>query len=352
VEQVDPATLATAARSPDLPGGPMWPGGVAVQPTGDLAVVFGNHAHRLDTSLRVVASVELPRDRPYNSFVTLPDGHLVTKDFAGARPGQPSDAWRHAPPAELVVLDPDTLAVVARLGVPEPSVARLSAEGDAVYVVGTDSLWRVHWDGVELRLDEGFRARYRTVDGQTYGWDAVIALGAAWFLDDGEGNERYPGTFAGLGTSTAPLHLVRVDLDTAEVSLTEICGRPAGMVANPPIVDEARRIAVGYDSSNGVIAAFDVAADGSFSPRWRREQHHACHPLLFADSGALVTNDHDAERMMDQVVILDVETGEQRARADVGSPMQSVLFLAPGLDDDLYYCSFSTLARVRAATGS
>src|SRR5262245_45921166 len=53
VEQVDPETLATVQRSPDLPGGPTWPGGFAAHTDGSLYVVFANHAHRLapDTSL-------------------------------------------------------------------------------------------------------------------------------------------------------------------------------------------------------------------------------------------------------------------------------------------------------------
>jgi len=174
----------------------------------------------------------------------------------------------------------------------------------------------------------------------------VLALGAAWFLDNGEGSERYVGTLRGRGQSTAPLHLVRVDLVTAAVSMTEICGRPDGLVANPPVVDEARRIVVGYDSGNGVLAAFDIAGDGRTTPRWRREQNHACHPLLFAATGELVTNDHDATRMADSIVVLDIETGAERLRLDAGSAVQSVLFPAPGFGRDFYYCSFATLTRV------
>ena len=45
-----------------------------------------------------------------------------------------------------------------------------------------------------------------------------------------------------------------------------ICGLPGGVVANPPVVDPQRRIAVGYDSANGVLAAFTVAADGTLEP--------------------------------------------------------------------------------------
>ena len=349
VERVDPDTLEATARSEDLPGGRTWPGGLAAHANGSIYVVFGRHAHRLDADLAVVATRELPRDLPYNSFVVLPDGCLVTKDFGGLLPG--GDPAGHAPlPAELVVLEPDALEVVARLELPEPSIARLSADGDEVYVVGTSTLFRAHWDGWDLSLDDGFRGAYRTVPGQTYGWDPVIALDAAWFLDDGEGSERYVGTMRDQGTSSAPLHLVRVDLATGEVQLTEVCGRPNGLIANPPLIDEDRRIAVGYDSGNGVLAAFDIAGDGSLTPRWSREQDHACHPLLFADTGELMTTDHDRERMSDQIVILDIATGQERLRVDSGSPVQSVLFGAPGWDRDLYLCSFTTLTRVSAVT--
>ncbi|MFZ6005278.1 MAG: hypothetical protein ACOYXM_15240 [Actinomycetota bacterium] len=348
VEQVDPFNLDVVRRSPDLAGGPMWPGGLAAHADGTLHVVFGNHAHRLGADTTVIASTELPRRRPYNSFVTLLDGHLVTKDFAGQRPGDP-DARRA--PAQLLVLDPESLAVVSALDLPEPSIARLSADGDDIYIVGDTSLLRARWDGAALALDETFVAPYRTLAGQTYGWDAVIAMGAAWFLDDGEGTHRYAGTFRGQGISTEPLHIVRVDLTSGGVSLTEVCGLPGGLIANPPLVDPGRRIVVGYDSGNGVMAAFDIAPDGALAARWTRQQDHASHLLLFAEAGQVVSCDHDRERMADQVVLLDIETGTELARADTGSPLQAVVFPSVGWNDDVYICSMSTLSRVSVAKG-
>ncbi len=347
VEQVDPVSLEVRARSVDLAGGPTWPGGLAAHADGSLYVVFGNHAHRLSSSLEVLASVELPRHAPYNSFVVLSDGHLVTKDFGGVLPGGDPDAHR-PPPCELLVLEPGSLAIVARCSLPEPSIARLSADGSTVYVVGTTTLYRASWDGTDLVADPGFAATYVTEPGQTYGWDATLALGAAWFLDDGFGSERYVGTFKGQGVNTAPLHLVRVDLATGAVSLTEICGLPGGVVANPPLVDEDRRIAVGFDSGNGVLAAFDVAHDGTLSRRWTRDQDHGCHLLLFADTGELVTADHHAHAMSEDLVVLDIETGTERLRVASGSAVQSVLFPAVGWNRDVYYCSFAGLARLSA----
>ncbi len=345
VEQLDPVTLEVVARSPDLAGGPMWPGGMAAHANGSLHVVFGSHAHRLDESLRVLDFAELPRDRPYNSFVVMPNGTLVTKDFGGVLAGADPTTHQYEP-CELLALDPDSLEIVDRCVLPEASIARVSADGDDVYVVGLKSLHRVHWDGKRFGLDPEFAPTYATIEGQTYGWDPVIALGAAWFLDNGFGSERYAGTFRGQGVNRAPLHLVRVDLMTGAVTLTEICGEPNGVVANPPLVDADRRIVVGFDSGNGVLAAFDIAGDGGLSPRWRREQNHAAHMLLFDETGEIVTTDHDATKMVDEIVVLDITNGEERARVPSGSAVQSVLFPAPGWDRDFYYCSFAAIARV------
>jgi hypothetical protein len=336
VERIDPITLEPLDQSAELAGGPVWPGGIGAAEDGTLYVVFGNHAHRLDAELNVVASRTLPRDRPYNSFVTLPDGHLATKDFGGSRPGLPIGADQREP-CELLVLEPEALEVVDRLVLPEPSIARLSADGSVIYVVGDESLLRARWDGTSLELDEAFTVRYLTLAGQTYGWDCVIAAGAAWFLDDGDGSERFTGTLRGHGVSTAPLHLVRVDLATRVVTMTEICGQPGGLIANPPIVDERRRIAVGYDSGNGALAAFDL---DTLAPRWRRDQNHASHLLLYAETGELVTGD-DAD-----VVVLDITTGVELARVDSGSGIQSVLFPSPGFGRDFYLCSLLTVTRV------
>ena len=278
VEKIDPLTLEPLAQSEQLAGGPMWPGGMAAHANGSLYVVFGNHAHRLSTDLAVLASVELPRVRPYNSFVILPTGHIATKDFSGPLPGQPNGTAMDN--TELLILDPEDLRIVARLELAEPSIARLSADGNDIYVVGDHTLIRVVWNGESLTVDDSFNARYRTIEGQTFGWDTVITDDDAWFLDNGEGTQLFNGSFRGVGISTAPLHLVRVNKTTAQVTLTEICGLPNGIVANPPVVDTKRQIVVGFDSGNGVISGFDYD-ENSVTLRWTHEQNHACHMFSF-----------------------------------------------------------------------
>ena len=62
----------------------------------------------------------------------------------------------------------------------------------------------------------------------------------------------------------------------------------------------------------------------------------------------MLTTDHDVARMADQLVVRDIETGNERLRMDSGSAVQSVLFPAVGWDHDAYYCSFNGIARFAA----
>ena len=116
---------------------------------------------------------------------------------------------------------------------PEASIARLSADGDNVYVVGVTSLWRVRWADGAL-TPELVAARYRTLEGQTYGWDCVLIGATAWFLDNGEGAAAFSGTLRGHGVSTAPLHLVRVDSTPATSAWPRSAAGPAASSPTRP----------------------------------------------------------------------------------------------------------------------
>lgn len=343
VERIDPVTLTPLGRVDELPAGPWWPGGLLAHANGDLYLTQGRWCHRLTPELRVVGSRELPRDRPYNSLVALDDGTLAMKDMSND----------DAEPSQLVVLDPDDLRIRHLHDVDEGSIARLSADGDTVCLVGMHHLLalRVTTGGVE----ELGRSRYRHLDGQTFGWDAVLdGAGSAWFLDNGEGTEQFGGCFVGKTASSAPLHLVRAPwpADGRPAELLEICGDPGGIVANPPIIAPRadHGIAVGYDSGHGVMHAWRWWPDRTdVETLWERPQNHAAHSIHFPATGELVTFDYDVDRAVDQCVVLDIDTGRELGRVDTASPLQSVVFPCPGWDRDCYTLTFSTLARVHVA---
>ncbi|MBU6283108.1 hypothetical protein KGQ64_12775, partial [bacterium] len=193
VERLDPDTLRTVKRSPRMPGGPMWPGGMAMHANGSLYVVYGRWAHRLDRDCRPTGSLELPVPRPYNSFVVLDDGVLVTKNLSQREPSR------------LTVIDPETMRpACSDVVCPEATVARLSAAGNVVYVVGVRSIFRYRWerDRERLVLDDDWRFDYVGTTRQSWGWDVVLDDRDAWFMDNG--HHRYVISMIGAGVVPTP----------------------------------------------------------------------------------------------------------------------------------------------------
>jgi hypothetical protein len=368
VERLDPDTLEVLATTPRLPGGHYWPGGIAAHASGDLHMVFGRWAHRLSRDLEVLASHRLPADRPYNSFVVLDGGELVTKDC---------DAPMGREPSTVSALDPATLLPVApALRLPEPSIARLASDGETVVVVGTATLFRVRLDRDAGRLElDDWRPRYGPAPGRGYGWDPVITDEHVFWMDNGR--NRVDRTMLGSGDHPDPLRLWWARRDDGTTRSEEISGLPFGTESNPPGWDPEGRIVVAYDSGNAVVRAWRSEGD-ALAPLWRRDGiAHAGHLILYPDTRELVVQDwRDAPALRapvlrpalrpalrvlarsaaarraslrtgsDQLVVLDLDTGAEKGRTAVPSPTQAFLFPAPGFGRDLYYQSLTTIVRV------
>ncbi len=336
VELIDPLTLRTLCHSPRLAGGPMWPGGMAIHNNGSLYVVYGRYAHQLDRACAPLASFKLPLDQAYNSFVILDNGLIVTKNLSDSRP------------ARLTVLDPAGLArVCVDLDCPEPSIARLSASGNTLYVVGVRSIFRYDWDEAAQSLvrDVGWRHDYIGNSQQTYGWDVVLDGQNAWFMDNGL--HRYLHRMVNAGVSRTANRLIRVSLrDAADHQAVPVSGLAGGSITNPPLVDAQRRIVVGYDSANCVLQAWRFDAHGvELQPLWRKTGFGcASHMILYSDSGELVINDY--QRHGEELVLLAIESGHELGRVRSGGLMQGVVFPSPGWGRDFYWSSMGRLARV------
>ncbi len=336
VELIDPLTLRPLCHSPRLAGGPMWPGGMAIHNNGSLFVVYGRYAHRLDRACGLLASFQLPLDQAYNSFVILDNGLIVTKNLSDSRS------------ARLTVLDPDRLErVCGDLDCPEPSIARLSASGNTVYVVGVRSIFRYDWDesAQSLVRDAGWRHDYIGNSQQTYGWDVVLDRHNAWFMDNGL--HRYLHRMVNAGVSRTANRLIRVSLrDAADHQAVPVSGLAGGSITNPPLVDAQRRIVVGYDSANCVLQAWRFDLQGAeLQPLWRKTGFGcASHMILYPDSGEFVVNDY--QRHGEELVLLAIESGLELGRVRSGGLMQGVVFPSPGWGRDFYWSSMGRLARV------
>ena len=344
VSLIDPITLKTVRQSVLLAGGPMWPGGMAVHANGSLIVVYGRYAHKLDRQCNLLKSYLLPIHEAYNSFVVLDNGLVVTKNLSSSTQ------------AQLTTLNPETFKSACNDVIcPEASIARLSAIGNTVYVVGVSRVWRYHWHDPSQRLvrDTKWQCHYLQNASQSYAWDMVIEGDHGWLMDNGQHN--YLMSMLGAGQNKSPNRLIRISLkQTDSFQAWPVSGLPFGSVTNPPLVDVARRIVVGFDSANRHLKAWRMISSPDSSDIQLQEIWHlpemgaASHMLLFPNSGELCVNDY--ERFNEQVVVLDIETGREKSRVRTGGWMQGVVFPSPGWHHDFYWCSMDRLTRVFQAT--
>lgn len=336
VEQIDPITLRPLYKSPRLAGGPMWPGGMAVHRNGDVYVVYGRYAHQLDRRCQLKRSLQLPVNEAYNSFVVLDNGLLVCKNLSSCHN------------AQLTVIDPDTLLPLgADVACPEPSVARLSASGNTVYVVGVRSIFRYHWhEGQQaLVMDPLWRFDYVGKSSQSYGWDVVLDGHNAWFMDNGA--HRYRIRMVGAGISPMANRLIRVSLtDSSDNESVDVCALAGGSITNPPLVALKAGVVLGYDSANRVLQAWRLSPSSpALRPLWRKSPFAcASHMVLYPDTGEVVVNDY--RRFGEEVVVLDIVTGQEKGRVRCGGMMQGVVFPSPGWGRDVYWSSMGRLARI------
>ena len=369
-EKLDPITLEVIASTPKLPGGPYWPGGIGCHANGDIYMVFGGWAHRLTADLEVLASHKLPVTRPHNSFVILNGGELVTKDC---------DAPAGLAPSTVSILDPLTLLPVAEpLTLPEPSIGRLCSDGENVFVIGTTKVFRLHLDrdAGKIVVDDHWQPSYGPAPGRSFGWDPVITDEHLLWMDNGKNDTDV--TMLDCGTAPDPVRLwwARRD-DASKIDSTEISGLPYGTESNPPAWDPVGGVVIAYDAGNAVLRAWRLVGD-RMEDLWRRDGFaHAGHLILYPDTRELVVQDWKQSKSLrrplvrrvtrpvlqalgqfafvrrrgvalgsDQLVVLDLDTGADKARVDVPSPCQGYLFPAPGFGRDVYYQSATTIARV------
>ncbi len=311
LERIDPVTLETLARSPDLPsGGHLWCGAVVVHQNGDLYVTNGRYCHRLDESCSVRAERELPVDAPYNGLLILPDGNLLMKNLG------------HDPaiPCQFSVLEPERLEPVAEpFGIPEPCMGRFSSDrtdtGEFVYCSSATQLYRLRYEAGELSLDPDWRGSYDIPgEDQSDGWDTCIGSDSVWMMDMGR-----PAWWR--GRATAPQRAFRFSIDDAS----------------------DRDVLVAFDSQNAKVGAWRYEGPGRLDPLWQRDLRSTVQMMLYADTGELVLEDARAfggdSDTPGSVVMVDVETGAEKGRTLHGAQMLGGMFLCPGFGRDFYAAS-------------
>ena len=251
--------------------------------------------------------------------------------------------------AVLSILDPETLQPVCEpVETLEPSISRLSSKGNTIYLTGTKSIFRYHWNDKteKAELDDAWIFDYIKGTKQSYGWDPVISGNNAWFMDNGK--HRFQVSMINAGVHPTPLNYIRVSLDDiSNFNIAPISGLARGSITNPPLYCPQKKILVAFDSANSVICAFKYNDEsGDLLKIWEKKSF-GCggHMIYYQDTGEVVTNDY--KRFSDSAVILDIKSGMEKGRATLKSLSQGVVFSCPGWQRDFYYLTLSSISRVQ-----
>lgn len=341
LERVDPDTLETRVRSPDLPsGGHLWCGAVVVHENGDLYVSNGRYCHRLNADCEILAERQLPVDGPYNGLLIMSDGNLVMKNL-GHRQGEP---------CTFSVLEPERLEPTAEpLVIPQHMMGRFSSDrtqqGEFVYASTASQLLRLRYESGTLSLDPDWSASYE-VEGadQADGWDTTIGAGSVWMMDMGR-----PPVWC--GAAKGPQRAFRFPIDRpSERDVFEYFEGANPFSPGPPLYDPERGILVVYDGSNGGIAAVKCGAPGTQELLWRNDFLNNVQMMLYPDTGELIVEDASQSvtgKRASQAVALDIENGTELGRAPIGSIATMGMFACPGFGRDFYVASLpGAVARV------
>ncbi len=359
VERIDPESLEPVARSPHLPCGEhVWCGAILAHANGSIYSVNGNYLHRLDPhDLSIVVERELPVSRSHNGLLVLSDGSLITKDLRLEGQGGTT----------ITRLDPSSLDLLAEpLVLPQGSMGRIAADivGDDefIYVPGTEHLFRLRVDGSELDLDE-WSPRYRASSGeQGLAWDSCIAGGASWIMDCGdiesvrrihttEPNGRWelpPGrelSWRQPAPWMGPQRLLRADASSGAIEAIAPFGTPGGGIIAPPVHIPEYEMTIAWDSVNAGLAGVSSAGE-ELDVAWQiPDVRPSMQPVVFPESGELVINDF-TDSGSDDLIVVDIASGSLLDRVPTGSRIANGMFLSPGPDRSVFYCSTLTVARV------
>ena len=191
-------------------------------------------------------------------------------------------------------------------------------------------------------------------------WDGCISDGALWLMDNGDidalraifgrhPNGRFDEPSAMLSWRrpapwSGPQRLLKVSLESGEIETIVPFGTPGGGIIAPPVNIPEHNTCIVWDSVNGGLAG--VATDeATLSVRWTLDARPSMQPVVFPKSGELVINDYKTGD--DQIIVVDISTGDVLSRVSLGSRVANGMFLTAGTERDVYYCSTLAVSRIQ-----
>ncbi len=348
----------TLRNAGDL-GEMIWPGLVTVHGNGDLYAIFSQQLARINPDTGdIIKQVQLPlpegalaENIVYNGFTVLDSGLLVTKSFGrqeGCTEDSPCDESEFGPiPVSLVVVvDPESLDVVAQYQLDEGSGGRITSTNrngrDFIFVPGTDAILRMDWDGEELRMSRDWGPLFYMKEGQTLASAPIVMNDWIVFQTNASPSE-------------VPLSVVAVSIYDSDrvirIDPFADSAIPASVIPSALTVDPANNRIYTMDTGPGQIAAVDLVDESELRIAWIVDQRTVSHTSLVGppDERVFVAselenlplpvliNRLDDGTLREQIVWRRASDGKELARSELMPILTPGVPVAPGFFGTWYY---------------
>ena len=355
VQKINSDSLEVLNESPQLPcGDHVWCGAIAAHENGSIIKVNGSFMHVLSPECEVILEKELPINQAHNGLLILSDGTIVTKDCR----------LENQQNSTITRLDPNTLELLHEpFALPEGSMGRIASDlnddGEFIYIPGIERIWRIKVLPDSLELDEDWQPQYRNAyQSQGLAWDGCISEGSLWVMDNGDiesvrsiygvnPNGRVAENTHLSWRNPAPWkgrqRLIKFDLISGEKTSIEPFDKEGGGIIAPPVNVPEYEMCIAWDSINGGLAGISTT-DRKLAVSWQLDMRPTMQPVIFPESGELVINNF--ENGEDELIVVDIATGELLSRAKVNARLANGMFLTPGFNRDIFYCTTGTFSKV------
>ena len=355
IQKINSDSLEVLNESPQLPcGDHVWCGAIAAHKNGSVIKVNGSFMHVLSPDCEVILEKELPINQAHNGLLILSDGTIVTKDCR----------LENQQNSTITRLDPNTLELLHEpFTLPEGSMGRIASDlnddGEFIYIPGIERIWRIKVLPDALELDEDWQPQYRNGNqSQGLAWDGCISEDSLWVMDNGDiesvrsiygvnPNGRVAENTHLSWRSPAPWkgrqRLIKFDLMSGDKTSIEPFDKEGGGIIAPPVNVPEYEMCIAWDSINGGLAGISTT-DRKLAVSWQLDMRPTMQPVVFPESGELVINNF--ENGEDELIVVDIATGELLSRAKVNARLANGMFLTPGFNRDIFYCTTGTFSKV------
>ena len=355
VQKVNPDNLETIYESPNLKCGEhIWCGALAAHANGTIINVNGSFMHILDDNCNIIKEIKLPIDQAHNGLLILSDGSIVTKDIRVSNDTK----------STLTRLNPESGELIGEpLKLPEGSMGRIACDiddnGEYIYIPGIEHIFKIRVEKEQLVMEKNWSVKYREMNSD-YGlaWDGCISEGFIWLMNNGDiesvrsifsrhPNGRFssaPGTLSWQRPALwkGNQQLLKVSIDNKTIDYVTLSNKPGGGIIAPPVSIPKYNLCIAWDSLNGGLYAVNQE---NLNIEWTVNIRPTMQPVVFLDSGELIINSY--ENNSDHIVVVNLESGELLKKIDLKSPLANGMFLTPGTNNDIYYCSTLTIAKIQ-----